>query len=107
MFGVSVSIDRVWLRRLAIGMAPLVLVATPAAARADGPSVTTCTVQVRQALAGIGEWATAQCDTQPLSFAGLPAPDPSTTEKLDEIGSWAAEAYIAASEAKAAQGALP
>jgi hypothetical protein len=105
MSGVSLSIDHVWLRRLAIGMAPLLLVAT-AAGGADGPSVTTCTAQIRQALAGIGGWATAQCDTQSLGFAALGSPDPSIIERLNEIGGWAAEASTAASEAQATRPGL-
>jgi hypothetical protein len=107
MFGVSVSIDRVWLRRLAVGLAPLVLVVTPAAARADGSSVTTCTAQAREALVHIGSWATAQCDTQALSFAGNNQPDPAITALLNETGEWAAQAYTTAADAHETGRTLP
>ena len=71
MFGASVSIDRVWLHRLGSGVVALVLVATPAATWADESPVATCSAQAREGLARVGAWATAQCDTQTLSFTGL------------------------------------
>ena len=99
MFGASVSIDRVWRHRLGIGVAAVVLIASPVAAWADESPVAACSAQAREGLARVGAWTTAQCDTQTLSFSGLGSTNPSIAELLNRTGGWAAEAYLTAADA--------
>jgi hypothetical protein len=107
MFGVSVWIDRTWLRRLATAAAALVVDATPVVARADGSALTACSPEAREGLAKVGLWALAQCDSQTASFGTLNQPDPSITALLNETGGWAAEAYTGAANAHETAGTVP
>jgi hypothetical protein len=73
--------------------------ASPAAAWADESPVAACSAPAREGLARVGAWATAQCDTQTLSFSSLGSTDPSIAELLNRTGGWAAEAYLTAANA--------